>query len=297
MLLVVVVLVAVLMGTAGVLLLGAPNYAPGARAPPSGGELVIQLPLYVWGILFLLPLVIGYAGVILSRVRQGGGTFGVYAFLGNLLVVLVAVMLIFLLMNAKPGPGLVGYSSSGSGPAANNTTTSTTGNHTNVSAGTSATYSLQPPTYLLWLLAAGLCVVVAVLTVPGVLSRMVDRRSRRGHGGGPAGQRTRVADALGEAAAALERGEEPREAVIRLYLRLLGELSPKTGTLAFETPEEIRALHLTPLGVPPDAAEVLTRLFEEARYSTHPIDTATASRAQGAMRQAVTALLGEVASP
>jgi len=58
------------------------------------------------------------------------------------------------------------------------------------------------------------------------------------------------------------------------------------GSVDPETPEEIRSLHLVRLGISREASESLTRLFEEARYSTHPLGPEAAERATEVIRSA-----------
>ena len=82
----------------------------------------------------------------------------------------------------------------------------------------------------------------------------------------------------------LEEGGDPRSAILALYTEMLVHLRPRVGSVETATPEEIRATHLVRLGVRPEEAHILTRLFEEARYSTHPLGPATSAEAQGALR-------------
>ena len=84
----------------------------------------------------------------------------------------------------------------------------------------------------------------------------------------------------------LDEGRDPRRVIVRLYDRLLSRVSPLGVGVEFSTAEEIRANQLLPLGVRRPAADTLTRLFEEARYSTHPMDAAAAGLARDAIRAA-----------
>jgi hypothetical protein len=166
------------------------------------------------------------------------------------------------------GGGGVGPGNSSKGPATTRT---------------SAAWQLPP-----WasLLAPGLLAVPIVLLVVPALRN----RARRG----PAGRRDDLAAraaaqmqaALRDAAARLERAADPREVVIGLYLRLLGEVAPQMGDVGPRTAGEIRDGHLIRLGVRRETADQLTRLFEEARYSSHPIDLTMTQRAREAIRVA-----------
>jgi hypothetical protein len=95
-----------------------------------------------------------------------------------------------------------------------------------------------------------------------------------------------VREAFAVAARRLAQGSEPREVIIALYATVLRRVGPLVGGVDADTPEEIRALHLERLGIRPSAAETLTRLFEEARYSSHPMGSDAAARAALALREA-----------
>jgi hypothetical protein len=74
--------------------------------------------------------------------------------------------------------------------------------------------------------------------------------------------------------------------VIRLYATLLARVGPIVGGLDEQTPEEIRSFHLVQLGIRTPAATTLTRLFEEARYSSHPLGPEAAVLARQAIQEA-----------
>ncbi len=95
---------------------------------------------------------------------------------------------------------------------------------------------------------------------------------------------------LVEASAALDTDEEPRELLIRLYGTLLDRLTPFVGDTDRQTAEEIRIAHLVRLGISGATAREITRLFEEARYSQHPIGPMELARAKSAIHQAIAEL-------
>ncbi|HYA10490.1 MAG TPA: DUF4129 domain-containing protein [Thermoplasmata archaeon] len=133
------------------------------------------------------------------------------------------------------------------------------------------------------LLAVGLSAVVGVLAVPGVLARLVDRRSRAVALPAPPGPRE-VQSALQEAVVAIENGETPRDSIVRLYGRLVGRVAPNPDGLTTSTAEEIQRTWLTTLHVPPARSQELTQMFEEACYSVHPIGPQEADRFVETMR-------------
>lgn len=283
-----VLVAAALFALAAVLLVGTPGSAPGSpgTSNPSSGEVTIELPLAVWGLLFLSPLIVGLGAIIYRRLTEPG----VRSVGGAVIGVLVLLLLYVLLMHGSGGTGSVSVGPPPPPPA--NNTTGGGGSSGGGGGGGfgSASFHLSIPPYVPWLTAGGLCVVVGLLALPGVVSRFADRARKSGGGAAPRTDPGEVAAAFSDARAALDRGADPRETIVRLYVRLLGLVAPAAGELAAETPEEIRQLHLATVGVPSDAATTLTRTFEEARYSTHPIDADRLARAQAAMRAAEAAI-------
>jgi hypothetical protein len=121
-----------------------------------------------------------------------------------------------------------------------------------------------------------------VVVLPWVRTHLAERRE--GRPPAPSVEETRAA--LHRAADRLAGGSDPREVVRELYARLLDRIEPLSGNLDPATPDEIRSGPLRELGIRPEAAEALTRLFEEARYSTHPMGPTAADRAARAIRDA-----------
>ena len=148
----------------------------------------------------------------------------------------------------------------------------------------------SPPTtprWVLFVLAAIGVAVVAALAVPGLATR--PRRAAPVPPAAAIDPRAAVASAISEAAAHLT-DTDPRDAIGRLYRTLLGHLEPVMTGKVQRTPEEVRDLHLLPLGVRPVAADYLTRLFEVASYSSHPLGAEDVTRAREALRMAETDL-------
>jgi hypothetical protein len=106
-------------------------------------------------------------------------------------------------------------------------------------------------------------------------------------------------EAVSEAARRLEAAlavaytlprEELRGHIFALYAALLEALGPALGELSARTPREVEWLSVRYLGVSPETARWLTGLFEEARYSSHPIRPESI----GAAREALLRLLQEL---
>ncbi len=138
---------------------------------------------------------------------------------------------------------------------------------------------LHLPSWSLFLGIAIVAIVVAVVVVPRARAYLANREPDGPSGPAPA-EVEEVRQALAQAAGELESGSDPRAVVIALYATVLRRVGPMVGGVDTATPEEIRAQHLVRLGVEADVAESLTRLFEEARYSTHPMGAEAAERAR-----------------
>lgn len=271
---------AVLLGLVAVFLSGAAPTAPPSRA----GQLVVDLPPAVWGLLYLSPLLAGIVAIFVQRIRQGSARFDRSALLSFGAMFVVALLFLYVLSATGPTGSGGTVSVTGSSPPTNRTTSPAPNGTLPPSNGTSVTTPDTVTITSTWLIgiAVALVACVGVLAVPGVLSRLLDRdrRSRSLPAIRPGVER-----ALAEAGAAIDRGEDLRETIVRLYVRLLAEIAPRVGEVAHLTPDEIRRELLAGLGVSPSASEELTRLFEEARYSTHPIATDDAGRFRAAIRQ------------
>ncbi|MGP8073962.1 MAG: DUF4129 domain-containing protein [Thermoplasmata archaeon] len=136
-----------------------------------------------------------------------------------------------------------------------------------------------------FVVAAGLSLVLGAIALPRLLSRSVRGR------GIPASDSSSEARAAArrsflEAASSLATSTDPRAVILGLYAQLMARLEPKEGIGTYQTPEEIRQAHLIPLGVRPEAAEHLTRLFEEACYSSHSMNAEALQVARESIRVA-----------
>jgi len=276
---------AVLVGVVASLLSGASPSPP----PTHAGQLTVELPAQVWGLLMLSPLLVGVGVLIARRFTEGTSRLSSRDLAAFAVLIVFLLLVVYLLHPVGSGAQGTISISKGQGPGCGNCSkvppppppphNSSPKNGTAVAP--SFVVNLGP--WVLWLLVLGVTAIVAALAVPGVISRLADRSSRppRRPPAGPA-----VQSALADAAAAIDRGEDPREVVVRLYIRLLDEVAPRFGDVSVLTPDEIRSAALLPLGVSPPPAEALTRAFEEARYSTHDIGEDDASRFREAIRTA-----------
>ncbi len=163
---------------------------------------------------------------------------------------------------------------------------SSQGGSSGSSTGGVASASTPAPPFGAWEafgLIAILSIVAAAVLVPRVAARAGKSRApaaRRSLSGPPPADvpsaaflaaRSRATEALHRAQSNLDGSTDPHAVIVRLYGLLISALEPRMGENARYTAEEIHRKLLLPLGVRPKAAERLTRVFEEACYSSHPM--------------------------
>jgi hypothetical protein len=172
-----------------------------------------------------------------------------------------------------------------------------------------------PPAWLWWLLAAiaaGAVVWVAVriarelVRIRWRLPRLSGwrwrwrRRPRTAPGESPATGPARVAhhddaevarEAVDAALAPLREPADPRAAVIEAYARMENVLAERElGRRTPEAPREYLRRVMREKGMPQESLATLTALFEEARFSRHPIPESAPRRAASELQTARVAL-------
>jgi Domain of unknown function (DUF4129) len=201
-----------------------------------------------------------------------------------LLIILLASLFVVLSHFFTAGSGFGG----GTGPSVNNTgPIPTPDNNSTVLHGPSGQVflGLSVPPWFFFLAVIGIAVAVALAATPQGRTLLFGWRGKDPRRARP----KEIEDArraLSGAAGEIELGRDPREVIVALYGQLLRRIGPSVGDVDPITAEEIRVQHLERLGIRPEAAEALTRLFEEARYSSHPMGTADATRAVEVLRAA-----------
>lgn len=268
-------------GAAASLLIGAAT-SPGV-SPQSVSLVVIPNWLIGDSLLAIIGVVVGV--LVYQRFTQG--TLPVPGAITTRMVVvlLLAILLLaayHLAWGTGPAPnGSVTTGQNGTHIIVNNTTTT----HNSTATGGSPLFSI--PSWPPW---SGFVLIAVILLIIAVVAVPLTGRRRGTPGVAKPPERRVIAEvkgALARAAEELDRGQDPRAVILALYGTLLDRLEPQVDDLAVATPEEIRVQHLVRLGIRPEAAMVLTRLFEEARYSSHPITADAADTARRAVRDAL----------
>ncbi|HYA54772.1 MAG TPA: DUF4129 domain-containing protein, partial [Thermoplasmata archaeon] len=224
--------------------------------------------------------------LVLTRLSGSGSSSSMNRLAVTALMVILLLVLFVILADAL-GFGLTpGPSNNGTGRDHNSTLPPPTGGHNLTGPGGYLVNFPGMPPWLPFVAIAGITLVVVFLVVPGVRDYMSTRRGTGSHAGAPAAAMG-VREVLAHASNQLDSGADPREVIMTLYAAILARLQPMVAELDAITPEEIRAWHLERLGVRAEAAHTLTRLFEEARYSTHPMGPEASRRAREAVQSAL----------
>ncbi len=280
--LLVVLTAALATGAAASILVSAATAPPN---PPPASLLI--LPQWFLSAVIVGALVVFVGVLVVLRIGSGRSSFLTRVTVSILVVIFLGILFVIGIRALGFG-GPIQVTNSGGGPGSNSTTTNVTAPAPGGQVGgPGGQITLFPsvPAWVPFLLLGAVVLVVMLVGVPQVHRYLEERRAygRRARASA-AGVPTWVREALAQASSELDLGGDPRVVILALYRTMLEHLQPMVEDLGTSTPEEIRAAHLVRLGVRPDAARTLTRLFEEARYSTHPLGPATVARAQEALR-------------
>jgi len=288
LLLLTLVLCALAVGAAVSLLASARTAGP---PPPVGPTAQIAFPSWVDSV-----VIIGFAlaiilPVVYARMRvTSAGPLNRPFVVGALCFLLAAVIVVEIArIFGSGGGGFQTVTGAGGNNSTGSNGTGTLGNHTVVPGpgGVLNSLNLSLPSWTLFVVVAVICVGLVVAALPRLSEFVQGRREGRLYRERSAQVAARVHAALGEAARDLESALDPRATILALYGTLLVRLEPLVMDLDRATAEEIRELHLTRLGIRETAAMDLTRVFEEARYSSHPLGRAEVERATAAIRAAM----------
>jgi Domain of unknown function (DUF4129) len=284
-------LMAVGFGLLAAMLAGPLPAVPPPASTSSGGAPYPALPLIGDAIVVLI---CGYlAFQVYVRVR--GGRMPIpFQFALYLVALLVAIALLAIAFHAFGPP--VPPGGTGAAGGTNNTTDSPGGHVPTLPLGNGSNLLLPdrpiPGVPSITWGELGLLALAAIVAgaVYWVYVASVPPRVETPTGRAPDAERLRAEFARSLLELEAQEGADPREVILRLYARLLLALRPQLGPLAEYTPREIARVVVGTYGAGPDSAGELTALFEEARYSHHPLDREHAARA----RRALEGLLGEL---
>jgi hypothetical protein len=262
-----VVLVAGLAFNVANLDLGRESVPPAPAADATSGSYLVLVPDSITGVLLLGLFAVLFAGTLMlfARRRVGprpkakrGSWWDVLTRVIGL-VGLVAVVLVWPRALRAAKASVVDPNASSGG-------------------GSAATFSPIASSWPIDLALIGL-LVAAVLTIVFLLRR--SRRVESGTEGETSGSpRAAAAIAVGETIQDLEARRDVRSAILACFQRFC-ELLGSRGITQQEalTPWELEALAVHRLRVSSRDSRILTGVFEEARYSTHPLGESDRQRA------------------
>lgn len=276
----IVLSVGVMLGIAAALLSGVFS-SSGAKGPTTIVEPSSQL--VVWIVIFV-PLVF-IAFLIFNRVRNGAIQMPNRVVLSILLMIILLVIFVVVVRIGitTPNPPQTVHVTSPENGTVNHTQQNTTKANVTGPGDNLVFFGITLPS---WTVDAIVGAVVATVAI--AMTVWFVRRSSISFPPLSAPSPQAIRAELETAAKALAAGsEDPRQILIDLYARLIRRLEPSVGDLATSTAEEIRTEHLVRLGVQPKTADEITRLFERACYSSHPILPEEALRARSVLTAAV----------
>jgi hypothetical protein len=277
----VLVAVALAVGAAASLIAGLASSS--AFHPGPATELLFPTWLIGAVILLLFAVVVGL--IIYVRLAGGSGRMPAHFAMTGMAVLLVMLLFVVLL---HFGGASGGFSFGGGVPPTNSTGPSSPPNGNNLTGpgGQITFFSLKLPPWALFAAVAVTLLVVGAVAIPRAYAYAAGRKREGGPGRRASVESEKVRGALATASQQLQLGSDPREVIIALYGTVLDRVGPLVSGIDMKTPEEIRVQHLMQLGIGAAPAESLTRLFEEARYSSHPMGPDAASEAVAAIDEA-----------
>ena len=275
--LLVAVVAALAVGAAASILVGA------ATAPPSSSGPVSLIYLPPWFLTLASFGFLAFFGISFILMRlQSGTKFGPSQFAVRVLMVVLVAIVFLLAVHAFSGSGVVSTNATGQNSTGSTPPPSGGSHYFNGTGGVDVWPGLPP--WLPFVVLAGVVLLVVIIVAPGVRGYLEDRRGGKSNAVNPT-DIAKVRAALAQAAKDLDEGHDPRDVILGLYAGMLARLQPMALGLDASTPEEIRAGQLERLGVRRGPARTLTRLFEEARYSEHPMGSGSSRAAQDAVRE------------
>ena len=275
---------AVAFGAAAVLLAG-----PLPPSTPTGGAASAPLSLTVVGYVALGLLLVSFVFYIVNRARGGSQPLPSRYAATSLMTIVLLIAAFVIFRYVSVGGSITELLPPTVPPP---TTPPPSGqNLTNVSFPVFQPLGL--PGWLPFALVVGLIAAVVLVVVPLALMRAREREEASEPVAGGPDVREELVNTLQK----LERDptHDPRGTILALYAQLMRRVSGTMGDLSTRTPREIQRECVRRLGVSAITAAELTDLFEEARYSTHPMGMAEAEKARLALQHALADLSVEVA--
>ncbi|MCI4334187.1 MAG: DUF4129 domain-containing protein [Thermoplasmata archaeon] len=275
-------------------LIASPTHAPAPSGPGQYQPVpaVIFVDLLAAGVptAFLIWLVF----TIHVRQRQGPSNSVQYGLLTFLIVVFIVVGLLSLggLLHQSAWPGQAGPAQPTNGTSPGGGGGNTTGLNSSGS-GALPRASLSLPSWVWYAIAGFGVALTALIALLYVLSARAHPSSD------PDEARRAIREEFTRALRRLAESdpEDPREVIRALYARLLLRLQLRISSTEVLTAREIERTLVHDLGVHSGPAGQLTRLFEEARYSSRPLRPNAVADTRRALELVLEDLGGTIPEP
>lgn len=267
-------LVAIAVGLAATFLAATPP--PSAPSNPSE-VLIGPIGLSTVGWLLLAIISLPFFVMVYRRLTMPRQPSNAPLYVTLLIIALLFLAFIFIARSLSYGapPGNT-TQTPGAGPPPSSNSTKVT---TNGSNGTGEMLLPGIPVWAGYLLLIGLPIV-------GIVVLLLRRPTEAEEETAP--ETAAVRRSLAQALTDLSRPEaDPRAVIVALYAQLLARVGPRLDQLDSATPREIARECERRFGIRPVHAEGLTRLFEIARYSSHPLSRAQVEEARSALSGAL----------
>ena len=264
-------------------LLTAPSVAPTFQET---GNPVTNLPTGL-GELGGVAILVLFGVWFVYRLTQRASSSSHGVMLGAFLVVLLFCIAFIIAARFVGGGG--GFVANRPGAPLNQTgSTPPTGTPANGSFNGTGYSWLSFPPWLFYVLFFGVDAVILLVALPFLLARHRERHE----GTEPPASADEIRASLAQALKDLDvdPSVDPRRRIIAAYAKLLERVDRRVPLSEPLTAREIERECTTRLRVTPSTAHELTSLFEEARYSQHPMDESSVARARAALNRALSDL-------
>ncbi|HEV8049049.1 MAG TPA: DUF4129 domain-containing protein [Thermoplasmata archaeon] len=281
-----VVLAALLFGVAAALLSGVPPTPTNLTHTPGG--FVSYWELEVFGNIVIGLVVVWVVYRVIQRIRDpSGAQFAkgpVMVWAVGLLLVLGFLVAVHFVGGGSPAPLVP----TGPGGNSNGSMPPPTGKPLNASPSNFTVGAETFPGWVAYALVIGVAIVAVFVAVPLALAL--------------SGRKPAVVLAPSEADAARaaivatlaelesDPNADPRALIVALYGRLLTTVDAHLVETGSRTAREVQSSVVARWHISNGAAEELTRLFEEARYSVHPMGRGDSERARAALERVLAAI-------
>lgn len=229
----------------------------------------------------IIELIRVWIEIILRQRGQGGGRrFSLFAYLASFLLVMIVISAMSRLRSVR---SIIEQVADSVAVAGQGVTNQLVGSSSDVAPAAGALYA-HVLAYSSAIVFAGIIVVSVGLVIVGITGGLKQIREHNLHDFELT--KTQTVETIRDTSRKLEAGGDYYELILACYKKMCDLLSAHGApTYDSQTPREFERVAGKVLAVSEQALDRLTRLFEEARYSTHVIDQAQRLEAIECLRE------------